>query len=223
MSWRLSLSYRKASISFLAIALFSLSLAQPQALADTDQSNQVLGPENLMKTMRTPFTTESSDSEPKASSNSSALGPIGISASRNSVSRSLLRERLRGPVVYLPSSMTLGQSSEFIVKGTPGSYVAIAMAEKNEGAKPVYGHKLRLGPDRKLVAINKIPEQGFVSMFVETPIQGDLVGSPLFFEAAVWSKPDFSDLQIASALSTQEDARNDNGVIVSGQEEKRLD
>ncbi len=223
MNWRPLLSYRKEILATIAFALLCLPLARPASGAGGDDSSPVWGPENLMKTMKTPFTTKTSaaETESQSSSNPSNLSPIGISARTSPAKRSLLSERFHGPVLYLPASMVLGHSVEFIVKGTPGSYAAIAMADKNEGAKPVYGHKLRLGPDRKLVAINKIPDTGIASMFVETPIQGDLVGSPLFFEAAVWSKPDFSDLQIASTISTQEDARKDNGVILSEQEEKK--
>src|SRR5208282_5758899 len=105
--------------------------------------------------------------------------------------RNLLSERFHGPKLFLPPRMVLGECAEFIVQGPPGSYVALAMADKNSGAKPVYGHELKLGADRKLVAVNQIPEQGVVSMFIEAPIQGDLVDSSLYFEAAVWSKADF--------------------------------
>ncbi|MFX5656415.1 hypothetical protein ABTE24_19780, partial [Acinetobacter baumannii] len=86
--------------------------------------------------------------------------------------------------------MSLGKVAEFTVKGKPGQWVALAMADKDSGAKPVFGHKLRLGSDRKLVAVAKIPENSdVVKLLVETPIQGDLVGSNLYFEAALWSNP----------------------------------
>jgi hypothetical protein len=86
--------------------------------------------------------------------------------------------------------MLLGQTSRFTVKAKPGMIVAIAMADRDKGAKPIAGHDLRLGSDRKVVAISKIPDTGVAEIFVETPIEGDLIGQYLFFEAAVWSKAD---------------------------------
>jgi hypothetical protein len=124
--------------------------------------------------------------------------------------------------MYLPGRMVLGQPAEFIIKGRPGSWVAIAMADKNSGAKPVYGHDLRLGSDRKLVTLGQIPEGGVLSLSIETPIQGDLIGQCLYFEAAVWSQPDFSDMELAQPIpseSSQVTPNNDkhNGVLIAGE------
>ena len=97
------------------------------------------------------------------------------------------------------------------------------MADKDSGSKPSCGHQLRLGPDRKLVAITKIPEGGVGTLLVETPIEGDLVGSSLYFEAALWSKPDFSDVEFAQCIpSNAPDGKTTtNGVLIAGQPGKK--
>ena len=100
-------------------------------------------------------------------------------------------------------------------------YVAIAMADKSSGAKPIFGHAVRLGSDRKVVAVGKVPENGILSLFVEAPIQGDLIGDCLFFEAAIWSKPDFSDLQIATTISPQQTEKESNAVVIAGDTEQK--
>ncbi len=210
-------------IVFLFSVLFAASLQTMAQTVNNDKAEQAYGPENLLKTWSTPFATSnvSEDEDNSSSSSAIALTPIGISSGGRNGTRNLLEERFHGPKLFLPARMVLGQSSEFTIKGSPGSYVAVAMADSNKGAKTIYGHKLRLGADRKLVAVGKIPEQGILSVFIEAPIQGDLIGLPLYFEAVVWTKPDFSDLQLASTVSVAEDSNSENGVIVCGQEEKK--
>jgi len=171
----------------------------------------VYGPVNLLKTIPNPFSSGLHGSGETDAVEE--LGMIELSASGRQPRRSL-RERLNGPRLFLPDRMLLGKSSEFIVKGPPGSFMSIAMADKNKGAKPIVGHALRLGPDRKVVAVGKIPETGVVSVFVEAPIQGDLVGNSLYFEAAVWAKPDFSDLTLCSCVTPLHTGSDQNGVIV---------
>lgn len=133
--------------------------------------------------------------------------------------RSSLARRLISARVYLPSKLIIGKTSEFVVKGRAGSHVAIAMADKNSGAKPILGHSLRLGPDRKLVAAGTIPELGVLSLTVDMPIQGDLIGMPVYFETVVWQKEDFSDMQIALPVRSEtvpEIADKTNAVLVAG-------
>ncbi len=79
--------------------------------------------------------------------------------------------------------MILGRSEEFIVKGEAGAWAAIAMADKNTGAKDIAGHKIRLGADRKLVSLVRIGESGIGQMFIETPVQGDMIGQELLFRS----------------------------------------
>lgn len=152
------------------------------------------------------------------------LSPIAISRLSSRLSTSSLSERLVQAKIYLPDHMVLGKSAEFTVRGKPGQSVALAMADKNTGASPIYGHQLRLGSDRKVVAIGQIDSEGSVKLSVTTPVQGDLIGEYLYFEAALWSKPDFSDVVIATpiALSDQKDLVN--GVLVSeeGTKGKRI-
>ena len=220
--WRLSYLNRLLLIIWLLSLATSLNIeARADSSVDSLES-EVYGPENLLKTLRTPFTTVAVGEEDKSSLSSGAftLEPIAIGRAKP-LTRNLLQERFHGPKLFLPSRLVLGQSAEFVIKGNPGSYAAIAMAESNKGAKPVFGHNVRLGADRKLVALGKIPEQGIISLFVEAPIQGDLIGLPLYFEAVIWSNPDFSDMQIASTISPIENSASENGVLVSGQEEKK--
>jgi hypothetical protein len=206
-------SYRKHSLSAIIVLLLSGLMFAPAIKADSG----VYGPENWLKTLPTPFTTGGKD-DSQACNQSGAFAPIGISSSTIS-KRNLLSERFHGPKLFLPPRLVLGECAEFTVQGLPGLYVAIAMADKDSGTKPVCGHELKLGPDRKLVGVNKIPEQGVASISIEAPIQGDLVGSSLYFEAVVWSKPDFSDMQLASTVSPQKETSGENGVIVCEQQE----
>jgi len=204
-------SYRKDLIATIFAFITGLSC---QAIA---AESKIYGPENMLTTTPTPFTKSNAGNDGGSSSDESGdFAPIAISTGL--VSRqNLLSERFHGPKLFLPPRMVLGECSEFIVQGPPGSYVAIAMADKNSGAKPVCGHEIKLGPDRKLVGINKISEQGTASISVEAPIEGDLVGSSLYFEAVVWSKPDFSDMQLATTVSPQKATSGENGVTVCEQ------
>ncbi len=225
-SW---LSYQNRlilAVVFFIQVLLLLPLLKAYAAdenAPINESQTIYGPENLMKTLRTPFTTTVLNESHKYYSADDAIGltPIAISSKSVSLNRNSLEERFHGPKLFLPSRMVLGECSEFVVKGSPGSYAAIAMSESNKGAKPLSGHKLRLGADRKLVSLGIIPETGMLSLFVETPIQGDLVDSSLYFEGVIWSKPDFSDLQMTSTVLTCQNSSDENGVVVAGQQEKK--
>lgn len=213
-------SYRTTLTAYVLSSLLFLLLLIPTSWADSD--SVTYGPENLLKTLRTPFTTGGNgEDNSQLSKGDGAFAPIAISSGTVISKQHLLSERFHGPKLFLPPRLVLGECAEFIVQGPPGYYVALAMADKNSGAKPVCGHELKLGPDRKLVAVNKIPEQGIVSISIEAPIQGDLVDTPLYFEAVVWSKSDFSDMQLASAVSTQKETCGENGVIVCGQHEDK--
>ena len=198
--------------AFLITAL-TLSLCASLMPAYADKC----GPIDLLKTMPTPFGSAGSDAEKKTQV-VDENEPIGISHSENSLSRRL-SDRVMGPRLYLPGSMVLGSVAEFTIKGKPGKWVALAMADKNAGAKPVMGHTLRLGPDRRLVAITQIPENGVGQLLVETPIEGDLVGGNLYFEAALWSEKDMSDVEFATTIAC--DKGKDNSVPIGGQSDPR--
>lgn len=118
----------------------------------------------------------------------------------------------------MPGKICIGKATDFVVKGRPGSQVAIAMADKDSGAKSLCGKNLRLGADRKLVAAGTIPESGVLTLVVDMPIQGDLIGLPVFFETAVWQNSDFSDIEIATPVKSEtqaEIADKPNAVIVA--------
>jgi hypothetical protein len=228
MAWfRLSYQNRLILFAFFFIQL-SLFLPMIETFAADEnlaipENHKIYGPENLLKTLRTPFTTTVSNEAENYYSSDDAIGltPIAISSKNSSLNKNSLEERFHGPKLFLPSRMVLGECSEFIVKGNPGSYAAIAMSESNKGAKPLFGHKLRLGADRKLVSLGIIPETGVLSLFVEAPIQGDLVDASLYFEGVIWSKPDFSDLQMSSTILTTQDGAAENGVVIAGQPGKK--
>ncbi len=199
-------STKPSSIVLIAVLSAAFGVATAQA--------EEYGPPNLLKTMKTPFGIAGKE-EPETH-NASELAPIGISGGS---SRHLsLTQRLVPTRLYLPGRMILGRSCEFTVKAKPQSWVALAMADKSSGSKPILGHAVKLGSDRKLVALGQIPETGVINLNVETPIQGDLVGQSLYFEAAIWSKPDFSDVEFATAMRYEGQGKeNDNGVLIAAE------
>ena len=124
----------------------------------------------------------------------------------------------RNSRVYYPGKLAIGKPAEFVIKGRPGSHAAIAMADKNSGAKSIGSVNLRLGADRKLVAAGTIPPTGVLSLLVDMPIQGDLIGQAVFFETVIWQKPDFSDTELAVPIRPEtavEIADKPNAIIVS--------
>ncbi|MBY0358190.1 MAG: hypothetical protein K2W82_09335 [Candidatus Obscuribacterales bacterium] len=203
----------------LSIALGSSCTLTCEAAAGT--GDEIFGPPNMLKTEPTPFGPAISSTRTDNAGAESTLTLPTRGASRLS---GLGHRLITNTLVYLPGRMVLGKPAEFVIKGRPGSKVAISMAEKNSGSKPVYGQNLRLGADRKLVAIGKIPETGVLSLYIDTPIQGDLIGEHLFFETAVWSKPDFSDLEIANPVKseiTDQEKEFANGIIISPEFEQK--
>jgi hypothetical protein len=203
-------SFKTAAILFTAL---SMSLCTSLLPVYSDDC----GPVDLLRTMPTPFGSASTEGKKKTQTVEDDA-PIGIKHSESSLSRRL-SDRVMGPRLYLPGSMVLGSVAQFTIKGKPGKWVALAMADKNAGAKPVMGHDLRLGPDRRLVAITQIPETGIGQLLVETPIEGDLVGGHLYFEAALWSEKDMSDVEFAQTIAC--DKGNDNSVPIGGQSDPR--
>lgn len=171
-------------------------------------------PEGSMKLPMAPALEAAPEEKPQ-------LMPIAISRLSSRLSTSSLSERLVQAKIYLPDHMVLGKNAEFTLRGKPGQLVALAMADKDSGATPIYGHKIRLGSDRRVVAIGTIDNDGSTKLSVMTPIQGDLVGQYLYFEAALWMKPDFSDLVIATPVALSENTEVVNGVLVAADVEKK--
>ncbi len=206
----------------LAVAMIFIMAASNAHLSLAQAEGEAVGPSNLMQTLRTPFGSTNSQEKDQTASDEISLEPIAINQS-TLASRLGLKDRLNAPCLFLPDRLILGKSSEFTIKGPPAAYVAIAMADKNTGAKPIYGQKLRLGPDRKVMAVGQIPPSGVLSLYIETPIEGDMVDSSFFFEAAVWSQPDFKDLQMARVVAVQKNGTEENGAIVSEEVERKKD
>jgi hypothetical protein len=208
----MNMSIRRSLSSLLTALLAAMFLATSPLLCGA--ADEVYGPVNLLKTMRTPFGTGDGQSN---NSSTNPLTPMSLHArGASSLSTRLIPQRL-----YLPGRMVLGSTAEFIIKGKAGSWAALAMADKNSGAKPIYGHELHLGPDRKLMSLGQIPESGLLSLVIDTPIEGDMIGQPFYFEAAIWSKPDFSDMELAMPVpseSTVSQAKaRDNAVMVAAE------
>jgi hypothetical protein len=189
-------------ISTLTFLLPVMLTAGYQAQAD----GEVFGPQRP-KTIVTPFSLGQASDEalPKDS-----LTVVDLHVKRDTplLGHRSLGDRLKNaaPRLYLPDKMVLGRVSEFTVKGKPGQWAALAMAEKNSGAKPIFDHKLRLGSDRKVVATSKIDANGVATLLVECPIEGDLIGSNLYFEAAVWPDGNPRDMELATCVPADNNA-----------------
>ncbi len=204
-----------------SIALALVMFLQPSFAAEEKCD---YGPPNLIKTIKTPFNLSTqSDDETKANPTDD-LGSISLAGKPESshkvtapsvIQKMSIKGRLAGSKLYLPERMLIGQTCKFTVKAKPGMFVAIAMADRDKGAKPIAGHELRLGPDRKVVAISKVPETGVAEIYVETPIEGDLIGQYLFFEAALWSKEDLSDIDWAQTITAGTSDAPGNAVMIA--------
>jgi hypothetical protein len=179
-----------------------------------------LGPDQTspaeLKKLKTPFNMpQSSDGQANANDPFAGFGLSGAPAS--SAHPLSLHERLLAPTLFLPGHMVLGSVVQFTVKGKSGAMVALAMADKDSGAKPIFGHKVRLGPDRKVVAAGRIPANGVLMLNIETPVEGDLIGLCLYFEAAVWTKPDMSDTEFATTVPSESQPETTNGVMLAAE------
>lgn len=209
---------KNAAFALAASLLIPLSsVVNPAFTTAAMAQDEVFGPPNMLKSFPTPFS-----SSPKASASEGddePMEPLSMSGRRTLASRLRLGDRVMPPRLYLPGRLVLGRSEEFIVKGKPGAWAAIAMADKNAGAKDIAGHKIRLGSDRKLVALGKISDGGIGQLFVETPVQGDMIGQNFYFEGVVWSKDDFSDAEICQTVSPEQTEGADNGVLVAAENE----
>ena len=206
--------FRSLIVATLVVFNFGGHLSIAQA------DDEAFGPTNLLQTLKTPFGSATPQDKEHGTGEEISLEPIAINQS-SLASRLGIKARLNAPSLFLPDRLIMGKSSEFSVKGPPGAYAAIAMADKNSGAKPIYGQKLRLGPDRKVVAVGQIPPSGVLVLSIETPIQGDMVDSSFFFEAAIWSQSDFSDLQMAQTVAVQKYGPDENGAIVTEEVERK--
>lgn len=233
---------KKASISVLGLLLalsaspqFTPVFAQVGATTKpaSGSSGEVYGPPNLLKTMKTPFsgsTVKQSEKKKKArelkrkeQESSNSLGTISLAprAGTSRLSALTLKRKLVPSRIYLPERMIIGKPATFVIKGKGGSSVAVAMADRDSGSKPVMGHKLRLGSDRKVVAVGKIPESGVLEIVIGTPIEGDLIGQQLFFEAAIWTEDDMKDLEFAETIPPNSESGAKNGVVIAGDMPKK--
>jgi len=124
--------------------------------------------------------------------------------------------------VYKPSKLLLGGETKFIVKGEPGSKVLILFSEKNEGAEPFGGVNLRIGS----VAAKEqgvIDEKGIAEVLFSLDGEKAAIGKKLYFEAIIWTKDDFSDVQKARIIEINGQATLNNAlVIVPAQKDKGL-
>lgn len=171
----------------------------------------------MLKMVKTPFALQSQ--EPTAGSGMTALrladtGPASRLSGR-------LSDRLLAPRLYMPGRLIIGKQAEFTVKGKPGYWAAIAMADRDSGAKPVMGHKVRLGPDRKVIALGQIPAAGVLSLKFWAPVEGDLIGQNLYFEAALWPEGKPECAEIATTVSSESQAEKGNAILVTQESDKK--
>ena len=179
---------------------------------------------DLLKTVKTPFGSNDAKAEKNDSSKLQPLTLQNGSAGDSPLhaARQSLRDRLMPCKVYMPGHLIIGRAAEFTVKGKPGYWAALAMADKDKGAKPIYGHSIRLGSDRKVIALGKIPTSGVLALKMYTPVAGDLVGGKLYFEAAVWPENNPAALELAQPLSAETQAASTiNSVAITGQGERK--
>lgn len=116
--------------------------------------------------------------------------------------------------VYLPSRLVIGQDNIFIIKGKPGKKVSLAISSSNRGANPLFGKKLRLGETEQTLEAN-IPATGILELVYKLPNDTSLVNRTKYFEVALWSKDDFSDLEIAKTISPAAKETLNNGLVIS--------
>lgn len=217
----MSILLQKSKRPYFAICLLLFSFgADSAALA-----NEEFGPPNLLKTMKTPFgaggSVSAEDEDSQKGKGDTLLMPISLGKSTPSLKVIEFKKKSSSTIMCLPERMTIGHTAKFTVKGKPGSFVAIAMADRDSGARPLLGNPIRLGADRKVVSVGSIGENGLAEIYIATPIEGDMIGQYLFFEAAVWSKPDMSDTQIAQTLAFDKERGNGNGVMVADEAKEK--
>ena len=95
----------------------------------------------LLKEVKTPFGNQSAETEEQKAD---LAAPMTLPAtSRRTFGRSL-SDRLLASRLYLPGRLVIGHPAEFTIKGRPGYWVALAMADRDTGAKPIGGHTVRL-------------------------------------------------------------------------------
>ncbi|MBS1989990.1 MAG: hypothetical protein JSS83_05695 [Cyanobacteria bacterium SZAS LIN-3] len=172
-----------------------------------------------LKSVKNPFGSNDNKTGADSEGDSNTLTIAGASprAARLSLGQRLLQCKL-----YMPGRMMIGHPAEFTIKGRPGYWAALAMADRDKGAKPIYGRELRLGPDRKVVAIGKIPESGVLQLKIFTPIAGDLIGGNLYFEAAVWPENRLEQMELAMPVSSESQAASQaNSVAIIGEGERK--
>lgn len=166
-----------------------------------------------LKQTKTPFSLQEKGEEQKETN-----GPLTLNLPRRRLS---LQDKIMAPRLYLPGRLILGKPAQFTIKGRPGYWAALAMADRDTGAKAILGQNLRLGPDRKVIALGKIPESGVLALKAYCPIAGDLVGANLYFEAAIWPDGDLNRAEIAQTISSESQVATSNGVLVAEEGEKK--
>lgn len=168
----------------------------------------------LLKQVKTPFSlVDKNDQE--------ASGTSALTLTLPNRGHRSLQDRLLAPRLYLPGRLVLGKPAQFTVKGRPGYWAALAMADRNSGAKPIMGQPLRLGPDRKVVALGKIPEAGVLALNAYCPVAGDLVGANLYFEATVWPEGNLDKAELAQTISSESQAASTNAILVAEEADKK--
>jgi len=175
----------------------------------------------LLKEVKTPFGNPAEVEEKKQDLSAPMTLPT---TARRTLGRSL-SDRLLASRLYLPGRLVIGHPAEFTVKGRPDHWVALAMADRDSGAKPISGHTLRLGPDRKVIALGKIPESGVLTLKIYAPVAGDLIGQSLYFEAAIWKEGDLNNVEFAQTITSEAQTNTSssatNAVLVAAESDRK--
>lgn len=167
-----------------------------------------------LKLTKTPFNTSGKEEESTETKSQFSSMKLSTGGGRT-LGHKILAARL-----YMPGRLVIGKPTEFTVKGKPGYWTAVAMADRDTGAKPIYGHNLRLGPDRKVIALGKIPDSGVIAFKYFAPAEGDLIGQSLYFEAVIWPEGKLEAMEMAQTVSSELTEKG-NGILVTAELEKK--
>jgi len=116
--------------------------------------------------------------------------------------------------VYKPTKLIIGKENIFIIKGKAGSFVSLAYSYSNKGSQEFYGQELRLGSDFKTIE-GVIPSNGLLELRMNLPKDNTLALKTMFFEVAVWTKKDFSDVELAIIIAPNGRETDSNDILVA--------
>jgi len=122
--------------------------------------------------------------------------------------------KLGSPSVYKPSKLIIGTSTKFIIKAEPNTHVSLVTSDENQGAAFINGNRLRLGeinnPHESITNNNGVAE-----ISITLPLEKELIGRIMYFEALIWKNPDHSDIEVAKVMGIDGREAANNAVIIT--------